>query len=166
MNAPNVQKWFCKKKKKPCYTGLIFIIKADKKKKTYSVDFLQKCVLGLFFCRNDHVGFSIFEVTAAWTGCSGLNIAFWRASYEAGGQPVRDLLVKSLQVRRGQGVTMWTVPPRTINRQEEMPRSGAGWAAAKGQGPLIKWLFPAIPQWPVDAERQEDAWRRSPFTGG
>ena len=43
-----------------------------------------------------------------------------------GGQLVRDLLVKSLQVRRGQGVTMWTVPPRTITRQEEMPRSGAG----------------------------------------
>ena len=43
-----------------------------------------------------------------------------------GGQLVRDLLVKSLQVRRGQEVTMWTVPPRTITRQEEMPRSGAG----------------------------------------
>ena len=39
-------------------------------------------------------------------------------------------------------------PPEGFKQAGEALRSGA---KAKGQGPLIKWLFPAIPHWPLDS---------------
>lgn len=51
----------------------------------------------------------------------------------------------------GSGVMIWTCPPEDNKQAGEMLGSGAALATARGQGLLIKWLFPTIPQWPVDS---------------
>lgn len=140
---------------KNCNTGVIFIIKKMFHILSTLPYMLCKCVFLCFFLQT-HVRVSSVSChppaeVIAWISCTWAKYCFlmsvlWGGA--AGQGPVGEVPTG----QQGSGVMFWTVPQRTINRLEEMLRSGAVWARAKGQGPLIKWRFPAIPQWPLDSE--------------